>query len=244
MLATILGVGSQLAHADGHSDLKAALERLQGHAPLKAQLETKTWRRAGEGKDSEETSGQASVAIEDGPQGMQLSYGREILARMDAEARAVAKNPNAKTPTLMAAREFAPNDLRPMISAAGELQRILDKATFKSEKPDSYGGKPARVLTFETSIETLSDRDRKYIKDFDGALHVWIGQDGTPLASRMVQNASGRAFIVITFEAHNEEQNVYGLVGDRLVALRRENKNKASGAGERDENKVVKTLQL
>lgn len=244
MLLAALALCGHAARADGQSDLKAALERCQAQAPLKALLETKTWRRAGEGKDAEETQGAASVFIDDSARGMQLSYGREILARMDAEAHAQTKNPNAKTPTLMAAREFAPNDLRPMISAASELQRVLDKAVWKSEKADTYGGKPARLLTYETSIDTLSDRDRKYIKDFEGVLHVWIAADGVPLASRLTQNASGRAFIVISFEAKNEDQSVYSLVGDRLIAIRKESKNKASGAGERDENKVVKTLQL
>lgn len=244
LLAAALGLCCQAARADGLADLKSALARRQEQAPLKATLDTKTWRRQGEGQEAEETQGQASVGIEDGAHGMQLSYGKDILARMDAESLALARNPNARTPTLNAAREFSPNDLRPMISAAASLARVLEKASWKGEKADTCQGKPARLLTFDVAIDTLSDRDRKYVKEFDGHLYVWIGGDGTPLASRMVQNMSGRAFIVIRFEARNEEQQVYALVGERLVSVRRERHNRASGAGEREENRVVKTLQL
>jgi hypothetical protein len=242
--ALVHGLCCQAAHADGLADLKSALTRLQDQAPLKATLDTKTWRRLGEGKDAEETHGQASVGIEDGARGMHLAYGKEILARMDAESLALARNPNARTPTLNAAREFSPTDLRPMISAASSLARVLEKAAWKGEQADTCQGKPARLLTFEVAIDTLSDRDRKYVKEFDGHLYVWIAEDGTPLASRMVQNESGRAFIVIRFEARQEEQHVYGVVGDRLVTVRKESYNRASGAGERDESRVVKTLQL
>lgn len=244
MLIALLALGSQAARADGQSDLKAALQRLQGPSPLKATLETKTWHRNGEGKDTIETNGQASVAIEDGTRGLQLFYSPEILARMDAEAQAQARNPNAKTPTLTAAREFSPNDLRPMIFAAGNLARMLERATFKSEKADSYQGKPARLLSYELGADTLSDRDRKYVKEFDGRLLVWIAADGTPLASRLTQNVHGRAFMVVSFDAKSEEQNVYGLAGERLVTLRKESSNSSAGMGERGEEKVVKTLLL
>lgn len=244
MLTLTLALAGTAARADGLADLKTALERLQEPVPLKATLDSNVWRRNGEGKDADETSGQAAVAIEDGQRGMQLSYGREMLAKLDAEALTLARNPNAKTPTLNAAREFSPTDLRPMISAASTLSHMLEKTSFQTEKADVYQGKPARVLTFAQGIDALSDRDRKYVKEFDGRLQVWIGADGTPLASRVTQSVYGRAFIVVTFEAKNEESSVYALAGNRLVAIRKESRNTASGAGEKSDFKIVKTLQL
>lgn len=244
MLIPVLALAGATAHADGLADLKTALERLQEPLPLKATLDSNVWRRNGEGKDADETSGQAAVGIEDGQRGMQLSYSRDMLARLDAEATAVARNPNAKTPTLNAAREFSPTDLRPMISAASSLTQMLEKTSFLSEKADVYQGKPARMLTFAQGIDVLADRDRKYVKEFDGRLNVWIAADGTPLASRITQSMHGRAFIVISFDAKNEESNVYALAGNRLVSIRKESRNTASGAGEKSEFKIVKTLQL
>ena len=243
LIATLAAAG-QAAHADAQSDLKTALRRLQTATPLKATLETRATHRNGEGKEATEISGQASVVIDDGARGMQLSYGPEILARMDAESLAVARNPNANTPTLTAAREFSPNELRPMIYAAGTLARTLEKAVFKGERADNWQGKPARLLSYDIGADTLSERDRKYVKEFDGRLSVWIAADGTPLASRMTQNVHGRAFMVVSFDARMEEQNLYAVAGERLVTLRQESSNSSSGMGEKGEHKVVKTLQL
>ncbi|WP_255755985.1 hypothetical protein [Massilia sp. erpn] len=241
--ALLLACAIPAQAADGLSDLKAALARLQGTAPLKASLETKTWRRIGEGKEMEESSGQASVGLEENGQGLQLIYGKDVLARMDGEQRAQVKNPNAKTPTLSVAREFSPVELRTMTAAAANLARQLERVTYKSEKTAVYGGNQVRQLTFSVPLETLSDRDRKYIKDFEGTFDLWIAADGTPLASHTLVNGSGRAFVVVGFDFRQEEDAVYGVSGDRLLMLRRENKRKQSGGGDKSDERITKTLQ-
>ena len=231
------------AHSGGLSDLKAALVRGAVLAPCKAQLDTKTVRKLGEGKEADEEQGSASVMVDDGTRGMNLVYGKEILARIDAEQRARVKDPNSKTPTLLALGELGPDDILTMVSSAHAMQRTLDKATFRSERAETYQGKPARVLSFDIPMSTLSTRDLKYTKKFEAVFDVWIAPDGTPLASRMRQTRSGRAFVVVSFDATFEDQRVYGQVGERLVTLRREFTGKASGAGERDDSRVVTTLQ-
>ena len=50
--------------------------------------------------------------------------------------------------------------------------------------------------------------------------------------------------MVISFEMKNEEEWIYGTVGDRLVALKKESKNSGAGMGEKSEGKVTKTLQI
>ena len=46
--------------------------------------------------------GQASVALEDGARGLQVTYARDMLTRLDAESRQLARDPKAKTPTTWA----------------------------------------------------------------------------------------------------------------------------------------------
>lgn len=242
--ALLLACAIPAQAADGLADLKAALARLQGTAPLKAALETKTWRRIGEGKEAEDSAGQASVGLEENGHGLQLVYGKEVLARMESEQRAQGKNPNAKAPTLAVAREFSPVELRSMTAAAANLARQLERLTYKSEKTAIYGGNQVRQLTFSVPLETLSDRDRKYIKDFDGTFDLWIAADGTPLASHTLVNGSGRAFLVVGFDFRQEEDAVYGVAGDRLLMLRRENKRKQSGGGDKSDERITKTLQI
>jgi hypothetical protein len=42
----------------------------------------------------------------------------------------------------------------------------------------------------------------------------------------------------------NEEEWQFGIVGDRLVALKKESKTSGAGMGEKSESKVTKTLQI
>ena len=242
--ALLLSALMPMAHADGLSDLKNSLAKLQGQTPLKAVVEAKTLNRNGDGKDLEETLGAASVTIDENARGLQVSYSKDMLTRLEAEERNKEKNDKAKTPTLSALNAVNSSSLRPLLSAAGNLMRRIEKAIFKSEKADTFNGKPARLLNFELSMDKLSERDKKYMKKFEGSIDVWIDADGIPLATKTKQFVSGRAFIVVSFESKNEEEWVYGVVGDRLIALRSESKNSGSGMGEKSESKTTKTVQV
>jgi len=232
------------ARADGLADMKAALARAGAATPLKALVETQTWRKLGDGADAEETRGAVSVTVEDGARGLNVVHGKEVLARMDAELRAKAKNPDSRTPTLSALEELGPRDVLALTSAAASLSRIIERGQFKGERADTWQGRSARALTFDMPMSSLSTREKKYAKKFSSVLDVWIGADGMPLASRLRQSMSGRAFVVVSFDSVHEEQSVYSVLADRLLAVRKETRGSASGAGEKDERKVVTTLQV
>ncbi len=242
LLAALLFAGEG-ARADGLADLKSALARLAARTPVRVALDVRTDDRHGEGGDAEEKSGQASVLVEDGARGLQVTYAKDTLARMDTEARLSARDKKAKTPTLWALGKLDVTEYAPMISASSSIARALDEAEFRSEKDEAWQGKPARLLNFSIKIDRLSIAARKYVKQFDGSYDIWIAADGTPLASALRTNASGRAFVVVTFEAHEDVVCTYGVSGDRLLMLRQEAHNISSGAGERGEQRVVKTLQ-
>ena len=243
-LAGLFSLFGGVARADGLADLNAALARLQGQTSVKAQIESKTWRREGEGKEAEEDSGQATVAVDGGPAGLQVLYSKELLAKVEAEQRAQVKNPKAKTPIGFALGEMKATELRSMVSAAGALSREIDDAVFSGEKMDSYKGKPARLLSFTLSLDKVPEKDRKYVKKFEGSIDVWIAADGTPLASHFRVDVSGRAFVVVSFAQKMDETRQYGVSGDHLLLLRKESKSAISGAGEKVESRIVKTLQL
>lgn len=235
---------STSARADGLADLKAALARLQGQTPLKAVLEIGRRSRQGEGKEQEEILGKAAVTLEDGARGLQVLYGKDLLARAEAEENAKEKDAKAKTPTLSAMRDISVGELRPMISAAGTLARRMEKAVFKGEEVQAYRGMPARLLSFDIPLESIPEKDRKYIKKYEGSLEIWIAADGTPLASHSKDLASGRAYVVISFESKSEDQSVYKVVGERLITIHKEIKSSGSGAGEKGESHITRTLTL
>jgi hypothetical protein len=232
------------ARADGLAELKAALVRLQAQAPVKATLDVQSLERHGEGKDVDERVGQASVTVEDSARGLQVTYSRELVARMDVESRQKGRDPQAKTPTLWALGRLDSSDIDPMVSAVSTISRWVDESVFEGERIEPWQGRPARRLSFKIPVTKLPDAQRKYVKDFDGTLEIWIAADGTPLASASRAIVKGRAFVVVSFEAHDESDATYGVVGDRLLTLRRETRTTSAGAGERSELRVVRTLQL
>jgi hypothetical protein len=244
LIVALAVLAASAARADGLADMKAALVRSSTAAPFKAQVETHTWRKLGEGADAEESSGAAAITVEDGARGLHVVHGKEVLARMEAELRAKAKNPDSKTPTLSALDELGPRDVLALTSAAASLSRLIERGQFKGERADTYQGKSVRALTFEMPMSSLSTREKKYAKKFSSVLDAWIGADGMPLASRLRQAMSGRAFVVVSFDSVQEEDSVYGVVAERLLAVRKETRGHASGAGEKDERKVVTTLQV
>jgi len=243
LFAAALALGAGAARADGLSDLKSALARLPAQSPFKATLDVRTLESHGEGKDLDEKTGQADLWLEDGPRGLRLVLPRETLARLDAESRAQGRDPKTKTPTMLALAKFESADAPPMVAAGSQIERVLDEGQFRGERVDTWQGRPARLLSFALPATRLTDVQRKYVKKFDGSFDLWIAADGTPLGSATRESGAGRAFVVISFEAHQDEDCSYGVVGDRLVALRREQHNYSSGAGERGEIRIVKTLQ-
>jgi hypothetical protein len=244
MALALLALATGAARADGLADLKAALARVGSATPLRAQVDARITRRLGEGKEAEEESGQASVTLDDSARGMAVSYSRPMVGRIEAELRAKGKNPNSKTPAMKALNELDAAQLLGLSSPAPALMRSIERSAFKGERVEAFQGKPARVLTFEAPISSLSDRERKFAKQFESVQQVWIGADGMPLASRTRVTISGRAFVVVSFEALHEDDTVFSTVGDRLLVSRRESFDKSSGAGEREERRVVTTLQV
>ena len=243
-LLLVACMASVSAWADGLADLKAALARYPASGPINAQAEVKTHKRDGDEKDVDEKNGQAGLILEESPTGLRLQYSKETLTKLAADEQTAAKDAKAKTPTLSALGALNITELRQLSNAVPVLQRQLDIAVFKTEKNDSWNNTPARLLSFDYGVNSLAERDRKYVKKYEGSLDIWIAADGTPLASRVKQSASGSAYVIISFDMKNQEDIVFNPVGDRLTMARKESANQGSGAGQRGESRTVRTLQV
>lgn len=231
-MVLLLAGGAQASTA--LQELKEALARFKHQQPVKAQL---SFQSRSEGGD-ESGSAQVQLPIEDGPQGLRLSYPQPLLARAEQEEAAKDRDPKAQTPTSTGLREVGMVELRDMLRAAEVLQRRLGRASFKSEKAEPWQGQPARKLSFELE----NTRPNKYIKEYSGLLEVWINEQGVPLASRAQQKFSGRAYVLISFDMSNEDENHYQVQGDRLLTVKRQSRNSGSGGGEKGSNS--RQLQL
>ncbi len=226
-------------HANPLQELRDVLSRLTAHSPLKASVQLKSEGRSSDGDETEVNVGLATVQAEDGPLGLRLSYPQAALTLATQEEAARAVNPKAPAPTSTGLRNLGFSDVRELTRAAEILRRSLTNATLKAERNEPWQGRPARVLVFDVP----QARKDKYVKKYESTLEVWLGADGVPLASRNRERMEGSAFVVISFEVQNTDDQVFAVVGERLVATQRTMTTSGSGAGQRGSGRREFTLQ-
>lgn len=239
LLAAAVWLTALPLHANPLQDLRETLGRLSGHTPLKATVQLKSEGRTQDGDESETNTGLASVQLEDGLSGLRLSYPQAALTKAAQEEAARAANPKTPTPTATGLKGLGFSEVRELSRAAENLRRDLANAVFKTERSEAWQGQQSRVLVFDVP----QARKDKYVKKFESTLEVWLGADGTPLASRQRQRVEGSAFVVISFEMQNSEEQVFAVVGERLVTTQRITSNSGSGAGQKGSGRREYTLQ-
>ncbi len=243
ILAAVLVAAPLASQADTLSELRAQLAK-PALSPLKATIEVKSLSRNGEGKDLEESVGEAAVQVEDGPQGLRVAFARELLQKAEAEEQAKAADPKSKTPASSGMGRLSPASLRELLNPAARLSRLLDRAKLKGEKADSWQGKPATLLSFELEKPRMSGQFADAVKKYAATLELWVGPQGLPLAAKTRESVSGRAFLVFSFEQQSEDEHHYGLQADRLVLLKSESRNQGSGTVGKNEARTTHVLKL
>lgn len=210
--------------ADGLADLQQALASLEGTTPISATLTNTFTEKRGEGKDLKEQQGSADILLNDDGLGLQITYSKAILAAMDEEARQKLEDEDVPTPTQDAVNNLEASELKTTLSAAGNLQRFIQKATFQREEKQQCEQGEIRELSFDLPLEAVisNKKVRGYVNDFDGQYKIWIDQQGFPLKSALSFSGSGRAFIFFSMEAQTHATTHYQVVGNRLVILDRE----------------------
>ncbi len=239
----MLFLAGTLLRADGLGDLRATLARLGGQAPIKAMATYQFWSSQGKPSKPVITQGQASCSVEEGPQGLQMDWGRPLLQVAAREASAQARDPEQKAPTRKAIAGLQPLDLWDGLNGAAALSHTLEGAQELDEKAADWEGKPARLLELKLN-PGLSRQDRKYVKDMQATAKVWIGPDGTPLAAQTTTRMKGRAFLVISFEQQSQDDYTFERLGQRLVVLRHTAASSGSGAGQQGASRTITTLQV
>ncbi|WDE07409.1 hypothetical protein SG34_011265 [Thalassomonas viridans] len=223
-LLTLMTLTSGFAQADGLTDLKNALDRLQGTGHLSAELEAVSESNRGEGEDKKTTKGRVKVWLEDDIQGLQVLYSNEVLSLMETEARQKAEDEEATTETLNAVDDINAIDLHAMLSASSSLLRNIGQAGFLDETTVSDNGEDLRLLRFSLPMEFFIDDKgiRGYVKKFAATYKIWIDSQGIPQKSLMEFNGKGRAYIFFKISASGSRMSQYQVVNDRLVIVRSE----------------------
>ncbi len=228
--------------ADGLSDLKARLTQLQGQDPVKGHMGRDLWQQDRDGKETPKVvQGSFQVYVEAGPQGLQMQVGQNLLAQARREQEAAVKDPEKDSSTTRVLKGINPVDLAEGLSAADGLLRDLAQCTLLEEKADTFDGQPARLLVLKPEPK-LNAQAKKALKSLTATLKVWVGPDGTPLATEEAVDFKASRFL-ISFEGSTRKKHRYRRLGNRLVSLLVEEESSNSGFGNVQQKKVVTRFQ-
>ena len=237
----VLLLMSSLLHADALSDLKGMLTHLNGQDAIKASVDYQFWSRQGDDKKPVITEGKATSFVEEGPQGLRMSWSRSLLQAAEQEARAQAKDPEKWASTRRAIEGLKAVMVSDYLNGADNLLRILDQGQVVEEKDEAWQGRPARLLRLKLT-HPLSRQDQKYVKELEVTAKVWVGADGLPLAAETQMHMKGRALLVISFEQQEQQTYQFARSGNRLVVIHHTQGSSGSGGDEKGQTKVVVTL--
>lgn len=219
--------------ADGLTDVRATLQKLQSDQLLRARVEIKTRRLGGESDKQKQSQAVSTVIVESGPQGLTLSWSPEQIKQSRKAAWAERANPDAPKSDLATLKALAAGDALNLLDAADPLRRGLEKGVLQEDKRDNYQGKPARLLIVKVDLG-LDEEERKALKSSEAILKLWLDGDGVPLAMERDIQAKFSKFL-IGFRVHEHETREFQRAGGRLVVTRASKDSSGSGLGHSDE---------
>lgn len=215
---------SSVSFADGISDLKSALTKLNAQSPLSAVVESSyTEKRGKKKKDQKIKNGLIQVNISDNYQGLKLIYSNEVLTKLEQESNLKEQDEDAETPTLNAVGGVGVSEMRNMLSAAPNLLRSLKKAQFVSEEIVLHDDKELRQLNFDLPLNAIIDNKEvhEYVDDFEASYYIKIDDSGIPVESKLSFSGSGSAYIFFTMDIEQSDTSTFNLVDDRLVNVKK-----------------------
>lgn len=228
--------------ANGLDDLRATLQRLQGGDPVKATLEHSFWRQTTDDKKPVISQGKVAAQLEEGPQGLKVTWARPTLQQAVKELAAQEQEPDRAAPTRTALRNLDPLETTEALSHAEALLRDLGQAQLQEERSEPWQGRPARLLVLKLQPKIPANQ-RKYLKELKADAKVWVGPDGLPLAfSSAVAYRGSR--MLISFEGGNNQERQFTKVGGRLVVTKATSEDRNSGLGASSLTKKVTTLTI
>ncbi|HXA17388.1 MAG TPA: hypothetical protein VN380_10365 [Thermoanaerobaculia bacterium] len=228
------------AAADGLADLRLTLSRLPATTPVHGTLDVTSSSRSSEEEKADD--GKASVGFEIGESGLHIIYPHAMPTQAAQEARAEARDPERPTPVRSGAGHVRPIHVAELLDGAAALSILLESAQFVQTKPASFGGRPAHLLSFKLAPK-MSKSESKHVKKLDGALSVWVGDDGTPLAAE-ASIAVKASFLLISFESEQKQSWTYARSGDRLAVVRYEANDKSDGLGQHSTTHTLELVRL
>ena len=228
--------------ADGLSDLRATLQKLQSDQSLRARVEIKSRRSGGESGKQKESQTISTVIVENGPEGLKLSWLPDQIRQSRKAAWNEVANPDLPRSDLATLKALEPAQALNLLDAADALRRALEKSELREDRRENYQGKPTRVLVFRVELG-LDEEERKALKSSETYLKLWLDGDGVPLAMERDVQAKFSRFLV-GFRIHEHDTRTYQRTGDRLAVTHATHDTSGAGLGHTEEAHTITTVTL
>lgn len=231
-----------LLFADGLTDVRATLQKLQSDQPLRARVEIKTRRSGGESNKQKQSDSVSSVMVESGTEGLKLSWSPDQIKQSRKAAWAETSNPDAPKSDIATLKALEASQALNLLDAADPLRRGLERAVLLEDKSDTHKGKPARLLVIRIDLG-LDEEGRKALKSSEAIEKLWLDSEGIPIAMDRDIQARFSKFLV-GFKVHEHETREFQRAGGRLVTTSATKESTGSGLGHSDESHTTTSVTL
>ncbi|MBO1254404.1 hypothetical protein J3L16_01750 [Alteromonas sp. 5E99-2] len=218
------GLSSFSVSADGLDDLKSALSRLNKDVEIRADINYQLSTESVQSGESQYREGVVDFSVHSHENGLDTQVSSQVMQKLNEEAALRNENEDAQTPTLMALNNVDAVDINRYLTAAKEIERTLEQATFVNETTLERDGISLRQLNFTLPLESLirDKQARKYASKFSSSYQVLIDENGVPVEEHLDYEGSGRAYIVIKVAASGSIDTEFQEYNGRLVRVKDE----------------------
>lgn len=216
------------AWANGLDDMRNALGSLQGQGALRGTFDARQSTQEADRSKAPESANATAYIEEDGGN-LTIRWDRATLKRANEEANP----PNNGKPKQMLSTVLGTSSalrIGSSVNYAPAFLRALDGAQLKSERADTYQGKPARLLELSL-VERSPDDEHVSMKESTHTAQVWVGADSVPLAASITHKRKAKVLVFLSFEQQSKEDFSFSVAANRLVVLKRDEQGTAKGLG-------------
>ena len=211
-------------------DLRTTLSHLPSGEMARVAFDYHFWREIREGGQPLVTQGAVIAQVEDGPQGLRITWDRATLAQAEAELQGEYLEPTKPAPVSQIMRSLTALDVDEHLHGAESLARSLTGARILESRSEPWQGKPATLLTLHLEA-VINPTIRSAVKEVQAVGWIWLDPQGFPLAFRSEVNYSGRRFL-IKFQGTMKEDRHFQHRGNRLLVTWAQSEERTSGFGQ------------
>ncbi len=207
-------IGTSL-RADGLSDLKNTLEKLNNRQPIRAQVKAVSSSVATVDKKATQESGSMEVTVDHNSNGVRIQWTQDDMDRVRNESAQGLQNADLPNPLRGLMNSFNATTMDLLLAHSDDLLRTLSVSQLLNETPETRNGQALRKLKFKVN-KPITEANRKSMKSYLDELTIWIDDSGLPVASEEKVELKGSRFL-IGFESSSLVKRSFRRVGDRLI---------------------------